>query len=182
MAGCFPRRETRLTCRNMVRGLLMVKESANCWSLAEAIGHTGPHVLQHFLSRARFDTEAIRRSAAAWTVEQLGDREVMLVVDETGDEKSSTDAVGAARQYSGALGGIGLCQVAVHLSYVSADGHALIDRRLYLGEAWAADDERRELAGVPDQRPFATKPQLAGDMLGLPPRKWTPVRVVMRQV
>ena len=158
VAGCFPRRETRLTCRNMVRGLLMVKESANCWSLAEAIGHTGPHVLQHFLSRARFDTEAIRRSAAAWTVEQLGDREVMLVVDETGDEKSSTDAVGAARQYSGALGGIGLCQVAVHLSYVSADGHALIDRRLYLGEAWAADDERRELAGVPDQRPLGADP------------------------
>ncbi|QIY68032.2 transposase [Streptomyces sp. RLB1-33] len=88
----------------MVQGLLMVKDSANCWSLAEAIGHTGPHVLQHFLSRARFDTEAIRRTAAAWTVEQLGSTEVMLVVDETGDEKSSTDAVGAARQYSGALG------------------------------------------------------------------------------
>ena len=165
VAGCFPRRETRLTCRNMVQGLLMVKDSANCWSLAEAIGHTGPHVLHHFLSRARFDTEAIRRSAAAWTVEQLGSQEVMLVVDETGDEKSSLDAVGAARQYSGALGGIGLCQVAVHLSYVSADGHALIDRRLYLGEAWAADDERRELAQVPDETAFAAKPQLAGDML-----------------
>ncbi|MFL5997727.1 MAG: IS701 family transposase [Streptomyces sp.] len=165
VAGCFPRRETRLTCRNMVQGLLIVKDSANCWSVAEAIGHTGPQVLQHFLSRARFDTEAIRRAAAAWTVEQLGSRDVMLVVDETGDENSSTDAVGAARQYSGALGGIGLCQVAVHLSYVSADGHALIDRHLYLGADWAADDERRILAGVPDETVFATKPQLAGDML-----------------
>ena len=44
------------------------------------------------------------------------------MVDETGDEKSSTDAVGAARQYSGALGGIGLCQVAVHLTYASRPG------------------------------------------------------------
>lgn len=149
----------------MVEGLLMVKESANCWSLAEAIGHGGPHILQHFLSRARFDDETVRRAAAHWTVEQLGTRNVMLVVDETGDEKSSTDAVGAARQYSGALGGIGLCQVAVHLSYVSADGHALVDRRLYLGEDWAADDERRELTGVPDATGFATKPQLVGDML-----------------
>jgi SRSO17 transposase len=51
-----------------------------------------------------------------------------------------------------------LCQVAVHLSYVSDNGHAPIDRRLYLGEAWAGDDERRELAGVPDQTVFATKP------------------------
>ncbi|WP_331731529.1 transposase [Streptomyces sp. NBC_01718] len=65
----------------------------------------------------------------------------------------------------GALGRIRLCQVAVHLSYVSADGHVLIDRRLCLGEAWDADDERRELAGVPDETGFATKPQLAGDTL-----------------
>ncbi|MEU2867408.1 transposase, partial [Streptomyces mirabilis] len=33
------------------------------------------------------------------------------------------------------------------------------------GGDWAADDERRTLAGVPDETAFATKPQLAGDML-----------------
>lgn len=43
VAGCFPRRETRLTWRNMVQGLLMAKGWANCWSLAEAIGHADPH-------------------------------------------------------------------------------------------------------------------------------------------
>lgn len=81
--------------------------------------------------------------------------------DETGDAKSSTDAVGAARQYSGALGGVGLCQVAVHLSLATPAGHAVIGRRLYLGADWAADDERRTLAGVPDELEFATKPDLA---------------------
>jgi len=30
---------------------------------------------------------------------------------------------------------------------------------------WAADDERRELTGVPDELAFATKPQLAAAML-----------------
>jgi SRSO17 transposase len=87
------------------------------------------------------------------------------VVDETGGEKSSTDAVGAARQYSGALGGVGLCQVAVHLTYASRSGQALVDRALYLTRDWAADDERRELTGVPDELAFATKPQLAATML-----------------
>lgn len=48
---------------------------------------------------------------------------------------------------------------------MSAEGHALVDRRLYLGEAWAADDERRELVGVPKEKVFATKPQLAFYML-----------------
>jgi SRSO17 transposase len=44
-------------------------------------------------------------------------------------------------------------------------GHALIDRHFYLGEAWVGDDERREPAGVPDETAFTTKPQLVGDML-----------------
>lgn len=79
------------------------------------------------------------------------------MVDETGDEKSSTDAVGAARQYSGALGGIGLCQVAVHLTYASKSGQALVDRALYLARDWAADDERRELTGVQDEAGHGTK-------------------------
>ncbi len=65
--------------------------------------------------------------------------------------RPSTGAVGAARRYSGALGGIGLCQVAVLLTYASRSGQALLDRALYLTRDWAADDERRELTGVPDE-------------------------------
>jgi SRSO17 transposase len=99
-------------------------------------------------------------------------------VDETGDEKSSTDAVGAARQYSGALGGIGLCQVAVHLTYASRSGQALVDRALYLTRDWAADDERRELTGVPDELAFATKPQLAATMLERARKAGIPARWV----
>ncbi|WP_433354209.1 IS701 family transposase [Microtetraspora malaysiensis] len=165
IADCFPRRETRMTCRNMIEAILTVQETANCWTLAESIGHRGPHVLQHFLSRARWNDDSVRDRVAAWAVGELGDTGVVLVVDETGDEKSSTDAVGASRQYSGSLGGVGLCQVAVHLSYATAAGHTLIDRRLFLPSGWAADEERRELAGVPEEVMFASKPQLAVDML-----------------
>jgi SRSO17 transposase len=86
-------------------------------------------------------------------------------VDETADAKSSADAAGAARQYSGTLGGIALCQVAVTLTYASGRGHTLIDRALYLPEARAADEEHRELAGIPEETAFATKPQLAAQLL-----------------
>ena len=58
-----------------------------------------------------------------------------------------------------------MCQVAVTLTCASPAGHALIGRALYLPEDWAADEERRELAGVPDEVMFATKPQLAGHLL-----------------
>ena len=74
----------------------------------------------------------------------------MLIVDETADEKSSADAVDAASQYSGTAGGIALCQVAVTLTCATGCGHALIGRALYLPEACAADEENRELIGVPE--------------------------------
>ena len=89
----------------------------------------------------------------------------MLIVDETADEKSSGTAAGAARQYSGTLGGVALCQVTVTLTYATGRGHALIGRALYLPECRAADEEHRGLAGVPEEVLFATKPQLASALL-----------------
>ena len=165
VANCFPRRDSRLLAREMTEAMLMDLQRRNCWTLAEALGHDGPYRLQHFLSRGSWDHDLARDRLVSWVSGELIDTEAVLVVDETGDEKSSTDCVGAAHQYSGALGGIGLCQVAVHLTYASPRGHALIDRELYLPAAWAQDEERRLLAHVPDEVCFATKPQLAAVML-----------------
>jgi SRSO17 transposase len=129
-------------------------------------GHCGPHRLQHLLSRAVWDEQQLLdTAAAAWAVSRLDDGDAVLIVDETADEKSSADAVGAARQYSGTLGGIALCQVAVTLTFATSRGHALIGRALYLPGACAADEEHRELAGLPEEVMFAAKPELAGDLL-----------------
>jgi hypothetical protein len=42
---CFARRGTRVTASGMVTGLLMEVDTRNCWTLAEALGHPGPHRL-----------------------------------------------------------------------------------------------------------------------------------------
>lgn len=167
ISGCFARSEARETARQLTAGLLLELETRNCWTLADALGHPGPHRLQHLLSRARFDHGHARREIAKLTIDRLtaAGEEVLLVVDETGDAKSSTDCVAAGRQYSGALGGVGLCQVAVHLAAVTDTTRVIIDRALYLPADWAADDERREAAGVPEEITFATKPQQAGQMV-----------------
>ena len=149
----------------MVSGLLMELDDHNCWTIAEAVGHRGPHRLRHLLSRAVWDDQRLADIASAWAACRLDDGDGVLIVDETADAKSSADAAGAARQYSGALGGVALCQVAVTLTYATSRGHALIGRALYLPEACAADEEHRELAGVPEAVMFATKPQLAGGLL-----------------
>jgi SRSO17 transposase len=106
----------------MAAGLLMELEDYNCWSIAEAVGHRGPHRLQHLLSRAVWDDRQVLDAAAAWAVAQLDDGDAVLLVDETADEKSSAAAVGAARQYCGTVGGIALCQVAVTLTFATSRG------------------------------------------------------------
>ena len=143
----------------------MELEDHNCWTIAEAVGHRGPHRLQHLLSRAVWDDQRVVDIASAWAAGHLDDGDAVLIVDETADEKSSADAVGAARQYSGTVDGVALCQVAVTLAYATSRGHALIGRALYLPEGCAADEEHRELAGVPEEVMFASKPQLAGALL-----------------
>ena len=149
----------------MVSGLLMELEDYNCWTIAEAAGHRGPHRLQHLLSRAVWDDQQMLDIASGWAVSHLDDGDAVLIVDETADEKSSADAAGAARQYSGTVGGIALCQVAVTVTYATRRGHALIGRALYLPEGRAADEEHRELAGIPEEVMFASKPQLADGLL-----------------
>jgi SRSO17 transposase len=107
-ASCFARRETRLTCRDMVHAMLTELDDHNCWTMAEAAGHPGPHRMQHLLSRARVDDQKLPQAAAGWAAGHLcagqDPDDVVLIVDETADEKSSADAVGAARQYSATVG------------------------------------------------------------------------------
>jgi SRSO17 transposase len=168
-ASCFARRETRLTCKDMVHGLLSELEDRNCWTLAEAAGHDRPYRMQHLLSRARCDEQQMLDAAAGWAIGHFSagqdGGDAVLVVDETADEKSSDGCAGASRQYSGTVGGTAMCQVAVTLTYAAPAGHALVNRAPYLPGGWAADEERRERAGVPGEITFETKPQLAGRLL-----------------
>jgi SRSO17 transposase len=86
-------------------------------------------------------------------------------VDETGFLKKGIKSVGVARQYSGTAGRRENQQIAVFLAYATAQGTVLLDRALYLPEAWADDADRRAEAGVPDTIGFATKGELAQAML-----------------
>jgi SRSO17 transposase len=161
----FPRREARRRAWAYIRGLLSPVERKNGWQLAEVNGDTTPYGMQHLLERATWDAEAVRDELRAYVVEHLSAPQAVLVLDETGLLKKGQGSVGVARQYSGTAGRVENCQIGVFLTYASAHGHALLDRALYLPQAWTDDRERCEHAGVPDEQLFTTKPQMARQML-----------------
>ena len=139
----FGRAETRATAGAFLDGVLSGVTRKTGWLLAEQAGLERPYRMQSLLGRSRWDADALRDRVRADVIEALGDRDGVLVVDETGFIKKGEHSVGVARQYSGTAGRIENCQIGVFLAYASRFGQALIDRRLYLPEAWAKDEGKR---------------------------------------
>src|ERR1700709_199441 len=100
-----------------------------------------------------------------YAIETLSSPKAVLVIDETGFLKQGKASCGVGRQYTGSAGKITNCQIGVFTAYVSDQGHAFIDRRLYLPKAWTGDPARMRAAHVPEAIGFATKPQLALAMI-----------------
>ncbi len=80
---------------------------------------------------------------------------------------AATGGTSPSRWASGrrTAGRIENCQIGVFLAYAAPRGRAFLDRALYRPQAWAADRERRQAAGIPPAAPVATKPALARTML-----------------
>jgi SRSO17 transposase len=161
----FARRDVRRRAWAYIRGLLSPIERKNSWQLAEVNGEATPYGVQHLLGRAIWDADALRDALRSYVVEHLGTSQAVLVVDETGFLKKGQRSAGVARQYSGTAGRVENCQIGVFLTYATSQGHCLLDRALYLPQEWTKDKARCTAAGIPDEHAFATKPQLAQQML-----------------
>jgi SRSO17 transposase len=161
----FRRAEVRKRVGRYLQGLLASVERKNGWQMAEELGEANAHGVQRLLEEADWDEEAVRDELRTYVIEQLGEPGGMLVVDETGFVKKGKKSAGVARQYSGTAGRRENSQVGVFLLYASRSGAAFIDRALYLPEEWTADRVRCREAGIPDEVEFATKGELAQQML-----------------
>jgi SRSO17 transposase len=149
----------------------------NGWQIAEHARQARPYGMQRLLSRAVWDQDAVRDELRSFVCQTLSARSALptsasdespfpvLVVDESGFPKRGRHSAGVGPQYCGISGRVENCQVGVFLSYVTAVGHALIDRELYLPEDWCADPLRRQAAHIPESVRFQTKPELAQRML-----------------
>jgi SRSO17 transposase len=158
-----------------IRGLLLNGERKSIEPLADRSDEGNVQALQQFVGQSPWDWIPLwERLGKRMTAELEPDP--VWVIDDTGFPKQGKHSVGVERQYSGTLGKVGNCQVAVSLHQVGEQGSTVLGWRLYLPESWAKDRKRREEAGIPDEVVFKTKWQLGLDMIdqvrawGLPNR------------
>jgi SRSO17 transposase len=165
-APLFGRKEAQRRSEQYVRGLLVQQtDRRNAENVAETIEGATPRALQRLLTEAPWATEPVIDRLQAYLGARLNMPEGIFVLDESGFPKQGRQSVGVARQYCGALGKVGNCQLGVFLAYVSARGHALVDKRLYLPPPWTDDPARCRAAGVPASVGYQSTAELGLAML-----------------
>jgi SRSO17 transposase len=165
IAPRFARPEPRHRALLYLQGILSDTGHKNGWQLAEHAGEERPDGMQRLLSQAVWDTDGVRDDLRCYVIEQLGRESAVLVIDETSFPKRGSHSAGVGWQYCGTTGQVENCQIGVYLSYVTARGHALIDRELYLPLDWCEDADRRRVTHIPETVRFQTKPELAAQMI-----------------
>jgi SRSO17 transposase len=133
--------------------------------------------LLHFMTDSKWSDREVRRKAADHALSAMTARDPVQawIIDDTGMMKQGIHSVGVQRQYTGTVGKVANCQLAVSLSLATRTAHVPVDFELYLPKCWTHDPTRRAEARIPDEIDFRTKPELALEMIrrakadGLPP-------------
>lgn len=142
-------RDNAVVAQRYLQGLT---QASTCTfeAMAAVVEDACPQQFQHFISNSPWQPEPV--------VAQIGkDADLLvgghpdscLIIDETSFIKQGDRSVGVARQWSGRLGKIDNCQVAVFCVLSDGQHHVPVAMRLYLPSKWIADAARCELAGVP---------------------------------
>ena len=157
----FRRPEGRAALERYTTGLLTELPNKNGDTIAQAVPGTSAQRVQEFLTNMQWDEEDLNRQRVQKMIAEATTGDGVLVFDDTGFPKQGTTSVGVARQYSGTLGKVGNCQIAVTCCYTDPQATWPVAVRLYLPKTWADDPERRQQARVPRAVTFQTKPEIA---------------------
>lgn len=157
------RSERRVGATLYVEGLLMPGQRKSIGPMAERLG-VDSQKLQQFITDSPWDESAIWKALRPVAVDCL-EPVAAWIVDETGWLKQGAHSVGVAHQYCGAVGKSANCQVNVQVAITDGLVAVPVGARLYLPERWTKDRARCRAAGIPDAVEFATKPQIAVDLI-----------------
>jgi SRSO17 transposase len=164
----FGRVEPRELLELYLQGLLSDTERKNVEAMALALrGPEAVRNLQRFVTDCQWDEKWMQRRHWEQCAQDLADPQGVWSIDASEFPKKGEESVGVAPQYCGALGKTANCQSGVFICYSSPKGHGLLDSRLYLPKCWFEPgyEERRKECRIPKDVTFATKPQLAQDLL-----------------
>ena len=157
-SACFSRRPQREAASRYLDGLFNDSERKSMEAMHGRLSDPGTYqALQHFITQSPWDATRVWTHLRTLVPIRIG----ILALDDTGFPKQGTASVGVQRQYCGALGKIGNCQVAVSSALI-ADGRTWpLTFELYVPASWTTDAPRRAAVGIPETLRFREKWRIA---------------------
>ena len=159
-------RSVETAASQYAQGLLLQQGRGNMTKYANNVQDASARRFQYFISQSTWEYRPVIAQIQRDVMERIGDaRDGAIHIDETSFPKQGDDSVGVKRQYSGRLGKVDNCQVAVCLGYTKGSLRTLIDTELYIPEDWANDLYRREKCGIPEDLKFKKKAEIALELI-----------------
>jgi SRSO17 transposase len=159
-----------------VRGLMMDGRRKSIQPMAQRLGVDYQN-LHHFITSSTWNHEVVLENLATWAQQTL--HPLAHILDDVGFPKDGVDSPGVARQYSGALGKVGNCQIGVSVHLAAYHASVPVNWRLFLPQCWdeqLTDDEqlrmRRARCGIPQDVGHREKWRLAIDQLDQMHQEW----------
>lgn len=169
----LPRADQRNKGNLYLHGLMLDGRRKSMQPMGDRLG-IDYQQLQQFVSASPWKVEPVRRVLAGKAIQVIGPD--AWVVDDTGFKKDGDSSPGVARQYSGTLGKIGNCQIAVSIHAATDAASCPLNWRLFVPESWdeiCADTNeqaamiaaRRAKAQIPETQHHRTKWAMALEMI-----------------
>ncbi len=129
----LPRSDQRATGLRYLRGLMLDGRRKSMQPMAQRLG-VDHQQLQQFLTSSTWDVVGVRQRLAAAAVDLVVPQ--VWVVDDTGFPKDGKASACVARQYTGILGKVANCQIAVSVHAATDAASAVLNWRLFVPESW----------------------------------------------
>ena len=167
MFASMARKDQRRWGEVYLRGLMLDGKRKSIEPIAVRLEDGDEQCLQQFVNQSPWDEVAVRRALARRMSRELEPQ--AWVIDDTGFPKFGKMSVAVARQYSGALGKVGNCQIGVSVNACSDELSCPLDWRLFIPVEWDEDSEfnrdRRAKAKLPEDVHHVEKWRLALELI-----------------
>lgn len=137
---CFAREEGRENFFYYSIGQFSQLERKSIEPMALNVEGAKVRAIQRFISEAAWDDEKMLEKYRCMVNDDMGEENGVLIIDESGFRKKGDESAGVYRQYCGNIGKVDNCQVGVFAGYASSQGYALLDKKLFVPEAWFTDE------------------------------------------
>lgn len=149
-----------------VSGLLRLETKRNITEISRQVGVASQN-MQQFISDSPWAGAGLIEAVQEQVKIHPAFAEAVAVIDESADDKGGGMSAGAGRQHNGRLGKVELSQVGVFLALVTPQANLWVDGELFVPESWFEPEQadRQQRVGLPTERSFQTKPELAWTLI-----------------